>query len=251
MTSEMEQALDEILSGVNALLEKSPAAAIAQGRPAARGGLAERAVDAPSPESLRIGAQQVPSLLSILAMAESDPMHPASALAGRCIQQLLVARGVSLGEIGQDFPSVLVSPIMMNPLRGLAKTGAVLVECDAHAGTWDMSMADLPRARVAMQRLRAAVCPDQRGEKSCWKIPHFPERLRLRWSNEQNALRTNQSVRLGEFAVIDQDNLAIKPTTIFWMGGLWFVPDWYCAMAYHAGGWRPVIDPNPDGVIDS
>ena len=240
MPNEMERALDEILSGVNALLEQAPSTATA---PRAAGHLAH--ATAPAAEGgVRVDAGRLSGLLSVLACVASDPMHPACLTASESIRQLLVQRSVALGEIGGDFDDVAVSPLLHRPLRGLWQIGSVLADCNAEFMMWEVAHADRARARALMGRWMSSVCPDHGDPVMRWRIPRYPERLRVRWTDDQRTPSESPSVADCGVGLIDHDNHAFAITTIFWSGASPFVPDWFCGMAYHAGQWRPVVAPD-------
>jgi hypothetical protein len=237
MPGEMERALDEILSGVNALLEQAPSTAATAPRTAGR--LARASV--PPEGGVTVDAGRLSGLLSVLACVASDPQHPACLTASESIRQLLVQRSVALGEIGGDFDDVAVSPLLHRPLRGLWQIGSVLVDCNAEFMMWEVATADLARARALMGRWMASVCPDQGDPVMRWRIPRYPERLRVKWTDGYRAPSVSMSVADSGVGLIDHDNIALPIATIFWSRGALFVPDWFCGMAHHAGQWRPVV----------
>ena len=241
MPSEMERALDEILTGVNALLEQAPSTALG----------ARSAVDALRAHEtqsavISVEAARLPALLSLLACVASDPDHPACASANDWIRQLLVLRAIPLGEIGSDFDDVTISPLLERPLRGLWQIGSVLADCNAEFMMWDVMVADVPRARALMGRFMGSVCPDQGTPVMRWRIPRFPERLRIRWTDVVMSSSTSEADNALGHGFIDQDNDDLRVATIFWPRGPHFVPDLFCGMAHHAGRWRPVFAQSPD-----
>jgi hypothetical protein len=237
MPSEMERALDEILSGVNALLEQAPSTASATRQ-------AVQAASLPREGGITLDAGRLSALLSVLACVASDPEHPACLSASESIRQLLVQRSIALGEIGGDFDDVAVSPLLHRPLRGLWQIGSVLVDCNAEFMMWEVAYADMARARALMGRWMSSVCPDHGDPVMRWRIPRYPERLRVRWTSNQLTSSGSPSFADSGVGLIDHDNHALPIATIFWSLGSQFVPDWFCGMAHHAGQWRPVVAPD-------
>lgn len=240
MSSEMEQTLDEILSGVESLLAHAPV-----GASAVQPSLPHSPEKFSRGQGVTLNGADTSSLLATLALMESDSRSPIAAQASRWIQKILSMRAVPLeisaATAGRFDPPPQVSPILQTRLCALAAQGALLAECDASTMLWDISSLDPIGAIKMMGRLYAAVCPEQNNEKKYWRISRMPERLPLkriqRSEFAQQALYTSAEY----FTVIDQDKANSKLATVLWIGDMDFVPDWWVAMAAQDGRWVPVV----------
>ena len=235
MPSEMEQALDEILSGVTTLLQKGPVQA------PSRAPSRFSSVDA-----FEVGVQESESheLLAILALIDSDPSHRARQAAGRRIQRLLSSRLVRLGDFAGAFSQVGVSPMILPQLIRLAKAGGVLVECDAERTHWDLSALSTTEISGALNQFSATLCLNQNSTQTRWSLPRIPERLRVALKSRSEFPFIQPFEGHPEFAMLDQDNAKLETVTILWIAPSMFVPDWWCGMAAINGAWVPVVRPS-------
>lgn len=234
--SDMEQTLDEILSGVQSLLEHAPSA------PLARADRPSRFDRHTQDAGLTMSSDDASGLLAALIWMQSDSGNPMSQQAGRWITQILSMRATPLGsDTSAEHAQVRVSPLLAPRLSNLAEQGAVLAECDASSMYWDVTNVDLALARQAMGRFQVTVCPEQKEEKIYWRIPRLPERLPLRWIGQSEFSQHARYASAKSFAVIDQDKTNDKLATLLWIADLNFVPDWWCAMTVRDGQWLPVV----------
>jgi hypothetical protein len=239
MSADIERTLDEILSGVNALLAEAPTGASKDGttlpKPAAQAG----SVRAPARDL--DPAPWPSSILALLAMVESDANHPGAAIAGRLAAQFVQARALPLGAAFAGHADVRVSPLLLPRFQRLAEQGAVMLSCDAMFSTWDFSRLAADRIPSILSRMSALLCPDQGDHTDRWKIPHLPERVPLQWISSSEVSQEMRFEGAAESAVIDLDNPSSRVSTILWINGLEFVPDWWCGMAFRRSQWCPVI----------
>lgn len=228
MSDDIERALDEILTGVNALLAEAPVSA--------PGSMS--ASSSPPPEQQ---VQWDASLPALLATVEAQRDHPASALAARLAARWVQDRAVPLGNLLPQQPHLRVSPLLPQRFTALSGQGGRLVSCDAQFSLWDFSQIPFERVTTILSRLSAVLCPDQSGREHHWRIPHYPERCPLKWISSQAMPQTMQFSGAVAYAVIDMDNLTTPLSTLLWIEPFEFVPDFWCAMAFHGQSWCPVI----------
>lgn len=228
MSDDIERALDEILTGVNALLAEAPAVATS--------GVAGRE-DRGTSETFHWH----PSVPALLAMAEAQPEHPAAALARRMAARWAQDRAVPLGSLFPNQPNLRVSPMLPQRFAALLGQGGRLISCDAQYSLWDFSQIPLQAATAILSRLSAVLCPDQAGRENHWRIPHYPERCPLKWITGQPAAQAMQFSGAAGYAMIDMDNVARPLSILLWIDDFQFVPDCWCAMAFNGQSWWPVI----------
>lgn len=239
MASEMGQAIDDMLSGLQALQRQ------AQKLPAQH--LETSAAEAPSPASPMPSFDQQGLTLLMMAVLESQHDHPCAVSARRWIGQELDQRAIPLGPLGgKNFADVRVSPRIRRYLAAIASHGAVLAECDAQTMQWFWGGGDPCLLRTTFGRMLPAICLEQDMDGLRLRVPRIPERLPLRFPS---AAQTNPSLGMlpaSACVVIDQDNSRAQYATVFWLedGGL--VPDYLCAVTHHAGRWWPVVRPSVD-----
>lgn len=236
MSSDIEQALDEILSGVNALLEQAPPGAA---RPDV-GAVAAR--DDSSPPDLRSSMFiEDAELLSLLAVTASDSRRAYQQVAQRCLIRLLTARAVTLGAAAGDLAAVTISPLLSGPVSRLLGIGARLDHSDAVSLFWDFSgVSAADPARLA-GRVACLLCPVQKQGRTLVAMPRFPERLRVRWLDHFEGKSTASTHRSQQAAVIDQDNLSAELVTILWLTTTSFVPDQWLGVTFREGRPCPVL----------
>lgn len=239
MSSDMERALDEILSGVNALMQQAPKptasvspAAVASPAPRAR--VSQAAASLPSDQFI--------SILSLLATLESNERgDPTAAVASRLIGQLLLARCVRMDEISEDFGEVLVSPLIYPAFEALANLGARWISTDADSLLWQLDHVNIAQAQGLLRKYSSLVCPEQKDGMLLWRLPRIPERSPLNWIKADDAGASSRLIHADQVAVIDQDRRGKKLSTVLWSGSHGFVPDWWCGLAFYQGQWRPVL----------
>jgi hypothetical protein len=230
MSDDIERALDEILTGVNALLAEAPAATA---------GVIAGSQDRVTSEAF----QWHPSVPALLAMVEAQHEHPAAALARQMAARWAQDRAVPLGSLFPDQPNLRVSPLLPQRFKALAGQGGRLISCDAQYSLWDFSQIPFERVAAILSRLSAVLCPDQAGREHHWRIPHYPERCPLKWISGQTAAQAMQFSGAAGYAMIDMDNIAKPLSTLLWIEDFQFVPDFWCAMAFNGQSWWPVIQP--------
>ena len=239
MASEMGQTIDDMLSGLQALqrqVHKAPA----QHSEATVSEAMARASSVPPFD------QQGFTLL-MMAILESQHGHPCAASARRWIVDEFDQRAVPLGPLGgQNFAAIRVSSRIRRSLATIASHGAVLAECDAQTMHWFWDGGDPHVLGTTFGRLSPAICLEQDMDGLRIRVPKIPERLPLRFPS---ASPTNSSVGMlpaHACVVIDQDNSRARHATVFWLEDGGIVPDYLCAMTYHAGRWWPVVRPSVD-----
>lgn len=228
MSDDIERALDEILTGVNALLAEAPATAAG----------AVSGLQALGPSETFHWHPSVPALL---AMIEAQRDHPAAGLAARMAARWVQDRAVPLGSLLPNQPDLRVSPMLPPRFNALAEQGGRLMSCDAQYSLWDFSQISFERVTAILSRLSAVLCPDQLGRENHWRIPHYPERCPLKWISTQVTSQAMQFSGATAHAVIDMDNIATPFSTLLWIEEFQFVPDFWCAMAFNGQSWCPVI----------
>lgn len=234
MPTEMEQALDEILSGVTTLLQKGPVQDTSRATPYR-----------PSLDTFEESHQENESheLLAVLALVDSDPSHPARQSASRRIQRLLSSRLVRLGDFAGAFSQIGVSPLIRPQLIRLVNAGGVLMECDAERTHWDLSQLSSAEIAGALAQFSATLCLDQNNTQTTWLLPRIPERQRVRLKRRSDLARIKLLDGHSQFAILDQDNDNSEYATILWTAPSSFVPDWWVGMAAIRGAWVPVVTP--------
>jgi len=245
MNSDMEKTLDEILSGVEALLEQAPAARAAsrESSQTDHGLAGQPAAMATSPDPLAGSAM----MRALLATLESDTMHPAHAAARRWLMEDLAGTTEPLGEVGGErFASVRVSAWVLPMLADVQRAGAVLLESDAWTLRWQWDGADRSTLKTHFRRFNAAVCLDQREEGLQFRIPRVPERLRCRFVTRRHAHPEEPQMRPARYACVDQDNSSSAFCTVLWLTAHPFVPDHVAGLVHHQGVWWPLIDASSD-----
>lgn len=234
----MEQTIDNMLSGLQALQRQVQKASAQHLEAAVSEAMAPASSMPPSDQQ---------GLTLLMAVLESQHGHPCAASARRWIVHEFDQRAVPLGPLGgQNFADTRVSPRIRRSLAAIAGHGAVLAECDAQTMQWFWGGADPHLLQTTFGRMSPAICLEQGMDGLRIRVPKIPERLPLRFPS---ATQTNSSVGMlpaDACVVIDQDNSRAQHATVFWLedGGL--VPDYVCAMTYHAGRWWPVVRPSAD-----
>ncbi len=234
MSSDIEQALDEILSGVNALLEQAPA-----GSPRPLPG-ASAALDHSNASDTRSSVLTDDSeLLSLLAVTASDSRRAHRHVAQRLLLRLLTARAVTLGA--GDLASLTISPLLSGTVSRLLDIGARPDHSDAVSLFWDFSgVSGVDPVRI-VGRFACLLCPVQKEGRALVAMPRFPERLRVRWLDHFDGKSTASTHRSQQAAVIDQDNLSAELVTILWLTKMSFVPDQWLGVTFRDGQLCPVL----------
>jgi hypothetical protein len=235
MASDMERALDEILSGVNALMQQAPKSGAHSSSMARQ---PRASIDA---DTITVSSEQCASLLGALAMLESDASSGVSAVATRLTNQLLLARCVRADALSDQFDGVTVSPLIYPMFQALHDIGARWVDTDADSLLWQMTDVDIAKAQTSLRKFSSVLCPVQNPNGLHWRLPRIPERSGLNWIAADSASASSQLISAEQVAVIDQDRRGKKPTTILWSASNVFVPDWWCGSAFYQGKWRPVV----------
>lgn len=229
MASEMEQTIDEILSGVQTLLRQ------------ARTAPAERSASLGPDEASLPALVHADDTMLLMAVLESEQSHPCALSARRWIIGQLDAQAVALGDLGgQRHAAVRVSPRLHAALAAIVAQGAVLKECDARFLHWLLPTDSGAAVRAAFGRLAPAVCLDQLTDGLWLRVPKIPERLALRFSPQSQKDSSVGMHLANRFARIDQDNSLARPSTLFWLADGGLVPDQLCAIAYHQRQWWPI-----------
>jgi hypothetical protein len=237
MASDLERALDEILTGVNALMQQAPKSAA----PFTAAPPLSKDVPLVGGSVTALAADQVASMLAVLAILESEPSNDAAGLAGRLTHQLLMARCVRTASLSDEFDHVTVSPLIYPVFQGLHEIGARWIESSADSLLWQMAGVDIARAQEILGKFSSVVCPEQNEDGLCWRLPRIPERSPLNWITAGDVSAPRQLISAEQVAVIDLDKSGKKPSTIIWSSRHHFVPDWWCGSAFYQGKWRPVV----------
>lgn len=239
MSSDMERALDEILSGVNALMQQAPKPGVSPLLSSVPSPLKKRGV---SQAAASLPSDQFISILSLLATLESsDASSPIASVASRLIGQLLLARCVRMDEISTNFGEVSVSPVIYPAFETLSNLGARWVSADADSLAWQMDQVNVAQAQGLLRKFSSVICPEQKDGMLLWRLPRIPERSPLNWIRSQETGASSRLISVEQLAVIDQDRRGKKLSTILWSGQHGFVPDWWCGLAFYQGQWRPVV----------
>lgn len=237
MSSDIEQALDEILSGVNALLEQAPSG------PARPPLGASAALDSEKSAAHRRSSILIEDaeLLALLAVTASDSRRDHQQVAHRLLLRLLTARAVTLGAAAGDLATVTISPLLSGTVSRLLEIGARLDHSDAVSLFWDFSGVSAGEPADVVGRLACLLCPVQREARSLVAMPRFPERLRVRWLDHFEGKSTASTYRSQQAAVIDQDNPSAELVTILWLTPAAFVPDQWLGVTFREGQPCPVL----------
>ena len=239
MSSDMERALDEILSGVNALMQQAPKPGVAAPPTFAP---VQQKTDLAPPMSVSLQAEQFGALLALLATLESNEEgNPVASVASRLIGQLLLTRCVRMDEISTDFGEITVSPVIFPAFQTLSDLGAIWAATDADSLLWRMDQVNVAKAQISLRKFSSVICPEQINGVLHWRLPRLPERSPLNWIKAPGHGASSQLIRAEQVAVIDQDRRGKKLSTIVWSGQHGFVPDWWCGLAFYQGQWRPVL----------
>ncbi|MEY3633242.1 MAG: hypothetical protein RI937_1440, partial [Pseudomonadota bacterium] len=99
MSDDIERALDEILTGVNALLAEAPA-------------VTAGVIAGPQDRGTSETFPWHPSVPALLAMVEAQHEQPAAALARRMAVRWVQDRAVPLGSLLPSQPNLRVSPML-------------------------------------------------------------------------------------------------------------------------------------------
>lgn len=237
MSSDIEQALDEILSGVNALLGQAPS-----GRDLPR---VEGAQQAPEmsrePEPSLRGHADRQELMALLASLSSDSRRPHAQVAHRLLLRLITARAQPVGPQVTDGRQVMISPLLLDATSRLLAAGARLDHSDAMSLFWDFSACPAGFAADLLGRFAPLLCPVQTEARMLMRLPRFPERSRVQWRDHFDGKSTSSVQRSQQAAVIDQDNPNAELVTILWLGDAAFVPDHWCGVTFHEGRLCPVL----------
>jgi hypothetical protein len=237
VSSDIEQALDEILSGVNALLEQAPA-----GSPRVVPGTSTAALDHSSAFDMRPSVFTEDSeLLSLLAVTASDSRRAHRHVAQRLLLRLLTARAVMLGTGAGDLASVTISPLLSDTVSRLLDIGARPAHSDAVSLFWDFSGVSAADPVRVVGRFACLLCPVQKETRALVAMPRFPERLRVRWLDHFEGKSTASTHRSQQAAVIDQDNPSAELVTILWLTKMSFVPDQWLGVTFREGQLCPVL----------
>lgn len=238
MPTDMERALDEILSGVNALMQQAPKPGVAN----AAAGSSSRHHQVGPRSGTSLPNDQFISILSLLATLESsDSGDPIASVASRLIGQLLLARCVRMDEISTDFGEVSVSPLIYPAFEALSQLNARWISVDADSLVWQMDHLNIVKAQALLRKFSSVICPEQKDGMLLWRLPRLPERSPLNWIKADDDGASSRLIHVEQVAVIDQDRRGKKLSTILWSGQHGFVPDWWCGLAFYRDQWRPVV----------
>lgn len=246
MASEIGQAIDHMLSGLQTLQQQAQALQQqAQTLPASDVGAVTDALSG-APAAQHFGDSETQTML-MMAVLESQETDGCALSARRWIIQQCDGQALPLGVLGgEHHAAVRVSPRLRTALEAIATQGAILEACDARYTHWVWPTGDRDKLFSSFGRLSSAVCLEQNMNGLRLRVPKIPERLALRFLSRTRPDASAGPMRLSDYALIDQDNLQARPSTVFWLedGGL--VPDYLCAVAYHAGRWWPVVRTSDD-----
>jgi len=245
MSSEMERALDEILSGVNDLLKKVPADLGDGSQGKSRGHEGQGAVNMQvvtcvDDEPRRMHPLLQDSTVALLAAIESDLESPLAPAAARLLNELLSARMVGLSDSIDPDGLLTVSPCLVRPIDNLVSLGAVLDRYDAGYLYGDSSACQPEQIRLILGRYSPLFCPEQNAYRHRFRMPRMPERSVLRWRNRNEINPIAGFEDEFRVALVDQDNDGDVRSTMIWFSGHRFVPDQWCGLSFHEGQWRPV-----------
>ncbi len=238
MSSDLEQALDEILSGVNALLEQAPS-----GRASLPSGQDGNATESESSQSQSQSSLWVndPELLALLASTASDSRRANAPVAHRLLLRLINARAKPLGPAAGGAFAVSISPLLSECTSRLFAAGARLDHSDAVSLFWDFSACSPGVVEPLLGRFFPLLCPVQTESSPLMRLPRFPERSRVRWLDHFEGKSSSSTQRSQQAAVIDQDNESAELVTILWLTDVKFVPDHWCGVTFREGLLCPVL----------
>ncbi|MEN9772068.1 MAG: hypothetical protein RJA58_711 [Pseudomonadota bacterium] len=237
MSSDIEQALDEILSGVNALLGQAPS-----GRDLPRVEGEQAAPETPrESEAASQGHPDRQELFALLASLSSDSRRPYAEVARRLLLRFITARAQPVGPQAADARQVMISPLLLEATSRLFAAGARLDHSDAMSLFWDFSACPAASVRDLLGRFAPLLCPMQKDGRTLMRLPRFPERSRVQWRDHFDGKSTSSAQRSQQAAVIDQDNPGAELVTILWLGDGAFVPDHWCGVTFRDGQLCPVL----------
>jgi hypothetical protein len=249
MSTEMERALDEILSGVEDLLKKVPAQDADSGAVVAEGSSVKSLVsdaahagqihDAPSAVPVTQGRVS-DGMVALLVALEGDASSPLAESAHRLLKEILSSRMVGLPEAIDPDGLLTVSPCLVQPIENLLALGVVLDRYDAGYLYGDSSACQPEQIRQVLGRFAPLFCPEQNAYRHRFRMPRLPERLVLRWCHRNDIHPIAGFEREDRVALIDQDNDGGRRSTMIWFSSHRFVPDHWCGLAFDDGRWRPV-----------
>ena len=238
MTSDIDQTLDELLQGVNALLDSAP-----------------YSVDLPVPNehrergllgSIELGGTELGQLITLLALLESRPEQPSSPLARKLLIQIFLRRARPLGVAAREYGGLMVSPLIHGRLERLLRNGASVVGSDASSLTMVWGDGTLAELRDVFGRLFSIVCLEQTEPSIRFRVLKLPERVSVKLGDVPDRSSLASVGYPNCFAFIDQDNLLVNPVTVLWLDGGAFVPDQICGMTCWEGEWICVSGASAD-----
>ena len=237
MSSDMERALDEILSGVNELLVKAPSRL---GEPTAR------LAPAAAPQS----GDDTAGLLSLLAHLESDPNFAGRALARRWLNRTVQERASPLTMIAGAPAGLAVSPQMIPVVKRLQALGAAWLGAEGGDMYWDCGLLSNADITAAVAQFMVTVRLDPEGQNRMLCLPRTPERLALIFGAPRQLCPAANLDRLDQVAIVDQDKKNAQRATVFWLAQHDVAPNWLCGMTLLAGQLIPVVNPlaNPQSA---
>jgi len=238
MTSDIDQTLDELLQGVNALLDSAPSPMDSPVPNESR----ERGIS----ESIEFGGTELGQLITMLALLESRPEQPASQLARKLLIQVFLRRARPLGGLAREYGTVMVSPVIHGRLDRLLRKGASVVGSDASTLTMAWGGGTVAELRSTFGRLFSIVCLEQTEPSIRFRVPKLPERVSVKLGDTPHRSSLASVGYPNCFAFIDQDNLLINPVTVLWLDGGAFVPDQICGMTCWEGEWICVSGASAD-----
>ncbi len=203
MSSDMERALDEILSGVNELLVKAPS----------RLGEATARLDsAASPPS----GEDTAGLLSLLAHLESDPNYAGRTLARRWLNRTVQERAAPLAMIAGAPAGLTVSPQMIPVARRLHALGAAWLGAEGGDMYWDCGLLSNADISTALGHFVVTLSLDPEGQNRMLCLPRTPERLPLIIGEPGQLCPAAKLGHLDQVAIVDQDKKTTQRSTVFW-----------------------------------
>lgn len=229
MTSDIDQTLDELLKGVDALLGSAPSADISSVRDVRQ----EQGILG----SIELGGAELHHVITMLAFLESGREQPSSQLARKLLLQIFLKRARPLGVLAREYGGVLVSPIIHSRLHLLLRKGASVVSSDASSLTMAWTDGTAAELRGVFGRLFPIVCLEQSEPAIRFRLPKLPERISVKLGTTPHRSSLARAGYPNCFALIDQDNLLGNPVTVLWLDGGAFVPDQICGMTCWDGEW--------------
>lgn len=231
MSSDMERALDEILSGVNELLVKAPSRL---GEPS------ERLTGLPIPAH---SSDDTAGLLSLLAHLESDPNFAGRALARRWLNRTVLERAAPLTTIAGVPAGLRVSPQMGLAVARLAALGATWLGAEGSEMYWDCGLLSNLEISAALGHFIATVRLDPERQNRILCLPRTPERMPVMIGEPSHLCPSVSVGQLSQVAIVDQDKNTTERATIFWLAQSDLAPHWLCGMTLRAGQLIPVVNP--------